>query len=212
VAYEQRYQDVASARDYNEAYRDKRTKRMSTSIEIKLLRRLLERVPRSGRLLNIPSGGGRLSDVLGEYCDLLIEADIGLGQLQYAREQAGSEADSVWMTADALDIPLNEASVDVAVCCRLSHHLPTSAERELLLHELLRVSRRGVIMTFFDTHSVKNLLRRVRRPFNRKPPKLTMSVTQVARVATECNARLAYWPSLSYLFSGHRYAMILRND
>jgi hypothetical protein len=115
------------------------------------------------------------------------------------------------MTASGFHIPLRANAVDGAICVRLSHHLPTSNERERLLHELLRVSRRFVIMTYFDHHSLKNLLRRLRRPFNRKTPKLTMTTVQVADLARRAGARLIAAPPLSRLGSGHRYALILKN-
>ena len=47
------------------------------------------------------------------------------------------------------------------------------------------MAKRFVIMTFFDHHSLKNLIRRIRRPFNKKPPKMTMTVDEVAKLAKE---------------------------
>jgi ubiquinone/menaquinone biosynthesis C-methylase UbiE len=114
------------------------------------------------------------------------------------------------MTASAFHIPLRDESVDATVCVRLCHHLPTSAERERLLRELLRVSRRFVIMTYFDFHSVKNALRRLRRPFTGKPPKMTMKTSRVAELAKEGGAELVACPAVSLLGSGHRYAMMVK--
>jgi SAM-dependent methyltransferase/uncharacterized protein YbaR (Trm112 family) len=208
--YQTWYQDLEEARSYNEAYRDRPTKRWSTKREYRLLQRLLETQPRSGVLLDLPSGGGRLSPRLAPHTDLLVEADIGFGQLLYGREQHTGEDDRVWMTASAFHIPFRDRSVDGVVCCRLCHHLPTAAERERLLAELLRVSRGFVIMTFFDHHSVKNTLRRMRRPLDGKPPKMTMTVDRVREVAREHGAELVAQPALSHLFSGHRYALMVR--
>ena len=80
-----------------------------------------------------------------------------------------------------------------------------------LLAELLRVADRFVVMTFFDFHSVKNLLRRV-RPFDRKPPKLTMTAGEVAGLAAARGFGLRRAPHLSFLASGHRYALLVRKD
>ena len=107
------------------------------------------------------------------------------------------------MTASAFHIPLRDASVDATVCVRLCHHLPTPQERGRLIAELLRVSRRFVLMTFFDHHSIKNRLRRA-NIFNKKPPKLTMTVDQVRAEARKNGAELVAWPSLFTLSSGHR--------
>jgi uncharacterized protein YbaR (Trm112 family) len=209
--YQTWYQDVEEARRYNEAYRDRPTKRWSTNREYAILQELLGSQPRSEVLVDLPSGGGRLSRQLQEHTDLLVEADIGYGQLLYGRETYEGDPDRrVWMTASAFHIPFADRSVDGVVCCRLCHHLPTTSERERLVGELLRVARRFVIMTYFDHHSVKNTLRRLRRPLDRKPPKMTMTTARVAELAREHGAELVAEPALSRLFSGHRYALMVR--
>ncbi len=210
--YQTWYQDLEAARRYNEAYRDRPTKRWSTNREYALLQRLLGSQPRSDVLIDLPSGGGRLSRQLQQHTDLLVEADIGYGQLLYGRETYEGDGDGrVWMTASAFHIPFADRSVDGVVCCRLCHHLPTAAERERLVGELLRVARRFVIMTYFDHASVKNTLRRLRRPLDGKPPKMTMTTSRVRELARENGARLVAHPALSRLFSGHRYALMVRD-
>lgn len=189
IDYQEQYAELVAAREYNEAYRDRTFKRWTTEREHRLLGRLLGSQGRCRTLLDLPCGGGRLSGVLEHHTELLIEADIGIGQVLYNKRVARPAVDRLWMTASGFHIPLADDSVDATVCCRLNHHLPTAEERERLVVELLRVSRRFVVMTFFDFHSVKNSLRRVRRPFDRKPPKMTMTVDGVA---------------------GHRYALIVK--
>jgi hypothetical protein len=208
--YQREYEELEEARKYNEAYREKPTKQWSTSREYRLLERLLGSQPRSEVLLDLPSGGGRLSDQLERYTDLLVEADIAFGQLLYALEHHQGGDERIWMTASAFHVPFRDESVDGVVCCRLNHHLPTPEERARLVTELLRVARRFVIMTFFDHHSVKNRLRRMRRPFNRKPPKMTMRVDEVRGLAREQGAELVAAPPLSRLFSGHRYGLMVK--
>ncbi len=208
--YQQAYQEVEEARKYNEAYRDRTTKRWSTQREYALLDRLLSSRPRAGILLDLPCGGGRLSPRLAAHTDLLVEADIGLGQLMYGRSTHDGGDPRIWMTASAFHIPFRDGAVDAVVCCRLSHHMPTPSERERLVAELLRVARSYVVMTFFDHRSVKNRLRRARAPFNGKPPKMTMTVERVRELADAHGADLVAWPPLSRLFSGHRYALMVK--
>jgi SAM-dependent methyltransferase len=211
--YQREYQEVRKATQYNEAYRDRRAKRWSTEREYQLLEDHLRSRPRSAVLLDIPSGGGRLSGALSRHTDLLVEADIGLGQVLYGRERALRTVPAgrrIWLTASAFHIPFKDRSVCGVVCCRLSHHLPTAEERERLVAELLRVARDFVILTFFDYHSIKNYIRRARRPFNHLPPKMTMTVDRVAELARSGGAELVAWPALSHLFSGHRYALMVK--
>jgi hypothetical protein len=209
-AYQHGYQQVAAAEHYNRGYQERALKRFSTWRELGLLRALLATQGRSRRLLNLPSGGGRVSRPLADATDLLLEADIALGQLQYGAGRRDWSTPEVRMTASAFHIPLREQAVEGAVCIRLCHHLPTPAERERLLRELLRVSSRFVVMTFFDFRSVKNVLRRARRPFDRKPPKHAMRSEEVEQIAAASGFALRRCPYLSVLGSGHRYALLVR--
>jgi len=211
TAYQAEYQQVENAATYNLAYRDKLLKRSSTRREFELIRRHIARVGRSGVILDLPCGGGRLTPAFADSTDLVIEADIALGQVLFGRAESRLATQRVWMTASAFHIPLRDRSVDGVVSVRLSHHLPTPAERERHLAELLRVSRRFVIMTFFDHWSLKNWLRRMRRPLDRQPPKMTMTTTQVGAIARQHGAQLVAAPPLSRIGSGHRYALIVRD-
>lgn len=211
ASYQQEYQQLDAAAAYNVKYERELLKRWSTRREFRLLDRLLSSQPRSRALLELPCGGGRLSRAMAPYADLLIEADVAFGQLEYARQNRDSATRQVWLTASALRIPFRDASLDGAVCIRLSHHLPHPAEREQLLIELLRVARRFVIFTFFDYHSLKNRLRRLRRPFDRKRPKYTMTQADVRALAARQGAHVAACPALSRLGSGHRYALLVKS-
>ncbi len=210
-AYEGRYRELAHASRYHAAYQGKLSKRWSTAREFRLLERLLRSQPRSSLLLDLPCGGGRLSPALAAHADQLIEADVALGQVMHARENALPGANQVWMTASALNIPLRDNSVDGVVCCRLSHHLPKADERARLVHELLRVSRRFVILTYFDHRSIKNVIRRLRQPLNGKLPKMTMTRRGLAELAAGRQARLTAAPWLAFFSSGHRYALMVKN-
>jgi ubiquinone/menaquinone biosynthesis C-methylase UbiE len=208
--YQQCYQEVSNAAAYNAMYRDSWAKRITTRREFRLLSELLATQGHSKVVLDLPCGGGRVSPPLAPHTDLLIEADIALGQVRYGRDKGRVATKQTWMTASGFHIPLKDSSVDGAVCIRLNHHLPLPAEREKLVRELLRVARRFVIMTFLDFHSIKNSLRRMRRPFDRKPPKCTMKVSEVRELARSCGAEMAACPALFPVGSGHRYALLVK--
>jgi SAM-dependent methyltransferase len=161
-------------------------------------------------ILEIPCGGGRLTHAFADAADLVIEADIAIGQLRYGRQASKPGVPRVWMTASAFHIPLRDGSVDGSVCVRLSHHLPTPAERERLVAELLRVSRRFVIVTYFDRHSLKHLTWRLRHPFRRGPRKPALTAGEVAALARDHGAALAATAPLARFGSGHRYALLLK--
>jgi SAM-dependent methyltransferase len=209
--YQQNYQRLDAAEGYNRGYQEKALKRLSTRRELSLLRALLATQGRTRRLLNLPCGGGRVSGPLADSTQLLLEADIAVGQLLYGARRRDWATPEVRMTASAFHIPLQDRGVDGTVCIRLCHHLPSPVERERLLTELLRVSERFVLMTFFDFRSPKNLLRRARRWLDRKPPKHTMRVEEVRAIAARSGFALRRCPYLSLVGSGHRYALLVRH-
>jgi SAM-dependent methyltransferase len=208
--YQAEYQTIERAAAYNHGYQRRAHKRLGTRHEWRLIRRHLQRVGHSQVILELPCGGGRITPAFADAADFVIEADIALGQIRYGRATSTLTTPRAWMTASAFHIPLRDASVDGTICIRLAHHLPTASERERLFRELMRVSRRFVIVTFFDHYSLKNLTRRMRHPFNKKPPKLTMTTERVAELAREGGGRLVAAPPLNRIASGHRFALIVK--
>ena len=210
AAYQREYQAIEQAAAYNLYYERRLLRRISTRREYRLIGRHLRRVGHSRVILELPCGGGRMTPAFAAATDFVIEADIAIGQIAYGRKTSRISTPRVWMTASAFHIPLRDNSVDGTVCVRLAHHLPTDAEQERLFRELLRVSRRFVIVTYFDRHSLKNLTHRFRHPFSRRPPKLTMTNARVAELARACGAGLVAAPPLSRITSGQRYALIVK--
>lgn len=211
TSYQGEYQNVEKAAAYNLHYQQRILKRLTTGREYALIRRHLRHVGHSRAILELPCGGGRMTPAFAHATDFVIEADIAIGQIQYGRATSTLATPRAWLTASAFHIPLRDDSVDGTICIRLAHHLPTHAERDRLFHELMRVSRRFVIVTYFDHHSLKNLTHRMRHPFRRKPPKLTMTNARVAQLARELGGRLVAAPALFTISSGHRYALIVKD-
>jgi SAM-dependent methyltransferase len=208
--YQGEFQDLELAAAYNLQFRRRPLKLGVTPRESLLIRRFVRRVGRSQAILEIPCCGGRLTHAFPDATDFVIEADIALGQVRYGRQASKLDVPRVWMTASAFHIPLRDGCVDGTICVRLSHHLPTPLERERLFAELLRVSRRFVIVTFFDRHSLKHLTWRLRHPFSRKPRKPAMTSAEVAALARAHGARLADTAPLARFGSGHRYALLVK--
>jgi ubiquinone/menaquinone biosynthesis C-methylase UbiE len=209
--YQEEFQDIAKAADYNLQFRRRPLKLGVTPRESRLIRRCIRRVGRSRAILEVPCGGGRLTTAFADATDLVIEADIAIGQVLYGRKVSQAKVPRIWMTASAFHLPLRDRSVDGVICIRLSHHLPTAAERERLFAEVLRVSSRFAIVTYFDRHSLKHLTWRLRHPFSRKARKPALSKSEVAALAKANGARLVSSEPLSRFGSGHRYALLVRD-
>lgn len=210
-AYQAEYQTVERAAAYNYGYQRRMHKRFGTRHEWRLIGRHLDKVGDSRVILELPCGGGRITPSFADRADFIIEADIAVGQVRYGRANSDLAVPRAWMTASAFHIPLRDGGVDGTICIRLCHHLPTALERERLFRELMRVSKRFIIVTFFDHHSLKNLTRRMRHPFDRKPPKMTMTTDRVAELAREGGWRLIAAPPLNRIASGHRFALLTKD-
>jgi SAM-dependent methyltransferase len=208
--YQDEFQDIAQAAAYNLQFRRRPLKLGVTPRESALIRRCIRQVGRSQAILEIPCGGGRLTHAFADATDLVIEADIAVGQVHYGRRASKLDVPRVWMTASAFHVPLRTGSVDGVICVRLSHHLPTQAERERLFAELMRVSSRFAIVTYFDRNSLKHLTWRLRHPFRRGPRKPAMTKSDVDALARAHGARLLSTAPLSRFGSGHRYALLVK--
>jgi SAM-dependent methyltransferase len=208
--YQAEYQTIERAAAYNHGYQRRVHKRFGTRHEWRLIRRHLDKAGHSRVILELPCGGGRITPAFADRADFIIEADIAVGQIRYGRATSTLTVPRAWMTASAFHIPLLDASVDGTICIRLCHHLPTAPERERLFRELMRVSKRFIIVTYFDHYSLKNLTRRMRHPFDKKPPKMTMTTDRVTELAREGGWRLVAAPPLNRIASGHRFALLMK--
>ena len=205
------YGSRRGADSYKSDWDAKLHRRMSNRRERRIFSALFAEIGSSGTLLDLPCGHGRLFEMLSGRAERVIEADWSHTMLSLnARDNAAAAAG--YIRCSALAIPLPDRSVDTVVSIRLSHHFDAVEERERHLHEVFRVADRHVIVTYFSHHSVKNLLRRMRAPFDRKAPKNTLRSHRVDAIAVASGFGLRRAVPLSRLSSGHVFAAYSRND
>ncbi|MBI4564900.1 MAG: class I SAM-dependent methyltransferase [Planctomycetes bacterium] len=202
----EKYKSPAGAASYNVKYEEEWIKRLSKRREFRVIERVFSIVGPQKRLLDLPSGTGRLFLALRPFGREFFETDVSREMLKLARVNLAEFKPHV-AQASAFHIPYRDASFDCVFSARLAHHIPNSEERDRYIRELGRVSRGWVVMTFFHTWSLKNILRRVRRLWNRKRPKITMSPGELREVAKTVGLELVTTIPLARLFSGHHYAI-----
>lgn len=206
TAYQEQFLDVSIGERYQQRYERRWTKRCVTRREISRIEQLLVSQPRCHRLLDIPCGGGRVSGPLAKATDLLLQADLSLSQVLTARQTMGSQGNFAWFTASAFLIPLKQGTVDGILCNRLTHHL-SGVEQERLIGELLRVSKRFVILSYYDHDSFKSRGRRLRG----KNPGHTLRRSDLDTMAKRHGASVAMDVPLWFEGSRLRYALLLKN-
>ena len=207
----EKYQSKAGADSYNVKYEEEAIKRLSDKRERKLLQRIFGVVGSHDRVLDLPSGTGRLFRTIQPFGRRWVETDVSREMLKLARENL-AEWKPHLVQASAFHIPYKTGSFDCVFSARLTHHIPETAERDRFIRELGRVSRDWVVMTFFHTWSVKNILRRIRRLWNRKRPKITMTTGELRDVAKTAGLDLIQTFPLARLFSGHHYAILRKTN
>ena len=136
--------DAAAGRYVGPRFRTARAAGRDGKLVLHLLRRL--RAGAGSSILDLPCGTGRLAGALLPVASFYVGADVSGAMLGEAR----NAHDAPLAQASAAALPFADNSFDVIVCCRLLHHLRGGAELATVLRELVRVSRRLVIASFFD--------------------------------------------------------------
>ncbi len=199
------------AASYNTKYERIFHKRISNRRERELLRRLLARIGPVGSVLDVPSGAGRVSDLFYGMGGKVCEADTSLEMLKLLRLKlaAGEQRLSA---ASVFHLPFRDRAFDLVASIRLSHHIADREGRHWHLRELMRVSRRHVLVSFFDAGSLKNRLRELsRRLGSKKRGKHTLSRAEVLEAARPLGFEAAGFFRLSAFFSGHTFALLQRS-
>ena len=148
--YRGRCQDGACAYDYAMRF-ERGPRRGIDAREQKAVRKIFSQLRDCRSLLDVPSGAGRFLRNLAGEKRAVIEMDSALEMLQFAMDRAVKAGiESSFIQGDASRLPLPNASVDGVFSNRLLHHITSAGERAIFLREFHRVSRRYLVVSFFD--------------------------------------------------------------
>jgi ubiquinone/menaquinone biosynthesis C-methylase UbiE len=204
-----KYKSPEGAASFNTKYEREWHKRVSTRWEYGVIRKCFKIAGPQETILDLPSGTGRLFRAYQPFGKSFFGMDLSHEMLKFARSNV-AEWSSRLSVASAFQMPLRDGAVDCVFSARLFHHVPDRGERHRYIREMCRVARKWVVFTFFHTWSVKNLLRMIRRPFNRKKPKVTMTTGELREVARSAGWEVVTTYPLARLVSGHHYAVLRR--
>ena len=120
-------------------------------------------------------GAMDVSLVSGELFDYLVNnhelppqlaIDLAIGSRERAQRD---KVTAIVAQGDASKLPLGDGAVDCVFSNRLLHHILVQKERAVILREFHRVSRRWVVVSFFDYRGLGGLRRLFKRLKGRKP-------------------------------------------
>ncbi|MDH7498848.1 MAG: class I SAM-dependent methyltransferase [candidate division NC10 bacterium] len=189
-----------------EGYEEKRFSGLSGWLRVHLERRAvakaLRRLGKGSTILDLPCGTGRFASLLWERADRLVEADISLEMIQFARKRTNLERGILgFVRCDAEALPFRDGAFDCVLCFRFLPHLPL-ATRERVLRELARVSRGGLILDYRYRYAFRSLSRWIRHRLGlAKPLRPRYSLSQICEEVERAGLSLRKWISVVWLFS-----------
>ena len=137
--------------------------------EQRAVARIFETLNDCRSVIDVPSGAGRFVKVLARGRGL-IEVDVAFEILEFARECAEkSKLQVTFVQSDASKLPLANASADCVFCNRLLHHIHSTKERQAFLREFYRVTRKYLVISFFDYHAFGRVRKLLKALKGRKP-------------------------------------------
>jgi SAM-dependent methyltransferase len=139
------------------------SQRLINRREMRMVDDLLDAAARGRRdllVLDVPCGYGRFGEALSKISRYRLQFDRSAAMAARAAQGAEERDDNVsTVICDIRSLPLADSSVDLVLCMRLLHHVPSVDDRAALLAELERVSRESVVVSYYGS----NPLHRVQR-------------------------------------------------
>lgn len=149
-AYRGRLQDAAKAAEYASRF-ERGPRKTIDEREQRTVQKIFSRLSDCSSVLDVPCGAGRFLTNLSRNNRKVTGMDTAAEVLEYARQRAVDLGiPAKFQQGDASKIPLPDASVDVVFCNRLLHHITSAEERAVFLREFNRVTRRYLVVSFFD--------------------------------------------------------------
>jgi len=128
--------------------------------ELRLIGRAFRLIP-SGRVLDAPCGGGRVSLFLASQGYQMRAGDLSEAMCAATRENFEKAEVNIPVDAeDAEKLTYANLDFDAVICLRLFHHFPDPQIRERVVRELCRVTRGFVAVSYFSPNSITSLRRR----------------------------------------------------
>ena len=205
--YRQRYRDRGKAGRYAQRFQRGDHKRQDQR-EQRAVREIFAALPDCRSVLDVPSGAGRFLNNLAQDGRKVIAGDVAFEMLEYAHGQAAEAGVAAhFLQVDASRLPLAEGAVDGVFCNRLLHHILEPVQRAAFLREFHRVSRKLLVISFFDyraTGAVRRVLKRLKgaKPMDERQPSLEQFTTELTATGWKIRSLVPtgpFWGSQKYL-------------
>lgn len=167
--------------------------RLFDSLEKRTLRNVVRKAVgkvTSPRVLDAPCGTGRITELLLEEGLNVVGGDISPAMIAVAQRKCARFGDAVsWRQADLEKLDMPDNSFDLVTCVRLFHHLESS-DREAILKEIGRVSRRYVLVNVAYSSAIYRTRRRLKRAVGLGWSRTSSTRAEIMREASAAGLRV----------------------
>jgi len=169
ASYRTRLQDEAGAEKYAARFERGSRARIDRR-EQRAVQRIFSSLAGCHVVLDVPCGAGRFAKTLAGDRRRVIGVDSAREILVHAQRRAArSGVRAAFLQGDAARLPFAPDAVDAVFCNRLLHHIVKADERAAILRELRRVSRRYLVVSFFDYQGFATVRRLLKALKGSKP-------------------------------------------
>jgi len=197
-----RYQDRVVAQDYDQRRFHSPAGRYKNWRLSRLLTKIVKGLPAGSAVLDIPCGTGRIDNWLLKVPLRVVAADISQAMLGVARQKVWPTSPRLeFLRADANHLPFRFGCIDVVLSIRFLHLLDRQA-RFRVLNELVRVSRRWVVIEYRVERPIKATKRAIVRWLTGRTGRKKMTVADIADELKRCGLVAERYYFISRWFSG----------
>jgi ubiquinone/menaquinone biosynthesis C-methylase UbiE len=141
--------------------------RVLNALEHRLIARLIGSIGIARpTLLNAPCGFGRFADIVEKKTARRVFLDLHPGMVRRCNSTLGPRGFNI-VNGSLRNLPFDDAAFDVVMNIRFFHHYFEQSDRRTMLAELARVSKRFVILTYYQRSWIHSLNKKYARKKNR---------------------------------------------
>lgn len=207
--------NAENERLYDEARRFGRSPRgrRMNEFERKTAQFVLSKLRPDSRVVDVPCGTGRFTDVIMRLGHRYVGVDLNLGNARFAAKRLKASLPTV--QASLLELPLAGNCADFVLCVRMFHHFSRD-QIERALQEMSRIAPQCLV-TFYNRRTWRVQKRRFSLRVRRKAryggdawDAKTYSVHQMARLAQKAGLRIKQKVPSTSFFTTNQFLWLER--
>ena len=168
----QNYERVKSDPVSAQLYTNRKPRKQQ--FEMQMVSEAMQMLPpeRVRTVLDAPCGVGRISLFLSQKGFEVTAVDLGEAAVSITESLLIENRQEVKVVCqDIQNMGFKDGAFDASICFRLLHHFSQARAQQELIDELCRVSSDFVVISYFSTHSVTTMRRKLRKFLSGKPIK-----------------------------------------